>query len=30
MEDKGEGQEPKKWEMVVELVQLAFCDGVLA
>ena len=30
MEDGGEGQETKKWEIVVELVHMEFQDGVLA
>ena len=30
MEDRGEVWDPTKWEIVVELVKLAFRDGVLA
>ena len=30
MKDGWEGREPSKWEMVGELVQLEFRDGVLA
>ena len=30
IEEVGAEMEPTKWEMVVELVQLAFQDGVLA
>ena len=29
-EDGGEGRDTKKWEIVVELVQTEFLDGVLA
>ena len=30
IEDGGEGRETTKWEMVMELVQMAFREGVLA
>ena len=29
-EDRGEGREQTKWEMVVELIQTAFWEGVIA